>query len=549
MRKPGLWPLAIVICLFLPLVTTTCDGGGGSSGNGAKESASDDPIPGSYTGEIDTGNMLALVLDAQGGPVRGAVVGDAAATTSAGVAAGTLTVPASGWVKVTAPGYAPNYVRKEGRLEGRDIFEATLTPVATSALHEYGSDTAVSDDPKQPSVSLSLPSGLFESSVVTVELARIEPANLGPVFAGNDYDDTLGILVAFSVEATDASSGGDAVFASGQTAQVTIVDNGQAGESPLLASFDAETGLWEVSPNACVRLDGVSIRCDMEHFSLNATMRNGRSVTASGEYDQARADLEKAVDDWAAEGGGEPVPDNVMQALERMADAAMAYANLNPTETAKQRLFSVAARAQLLGRMDISDTVCQKAADVTEQIAQALLADPDCGKLKELLGAAAQCQVVGLDDLSQELIQKARDLLGACNVWAGTVNFVFLLDDPYPFMEDYRHHSGPMTWQEKHSLTLAVHPETYGVDGEDTVSLSMPQVAFRIDDGSHECGEDYVERKNWVTGDRIDLSMDGSFSRDNDRPNFTFTAMSKDSGSVSFSASDLVHYWASNHAA
>ena len=503
-------------------------------GVGCDSSSDSDSTAGRETlqpaGEIQGGAFLALAATPEDEPVANATIAGLGTTTSSyGVATGSSAPETEQWYKVQAVGHAPDYVRSLGSLEGRALFESVLTPVDSRVTYSYGDQTVIRDNSADTFVEIRVPPDAFTGDVL-LELTRIEPLHLGPLFAETASGESLFPQMAFSIEAWDKNAN-KAVFQAGATANVTLTDNGLLGDSPVLAWFNPESGKWEQLE--ALRLNGNTIQATLTHFSTYAGM--GSNPPGGQDYHGARADFKKSLGDWAQQGGGGEPPQEVLDALDRLAGEAIEFANANNNEIGKQRLFSVMARAQMLGQESVSQQMGQKARDISRGIAESLINNPDCGRLREMMGCMAQCRTLGLDSQAQGLYVKIQDLINVCNNWHGTVNFIMDITDPSEIDPDYKKESGPATWTELHELVLSVNPENYNITGDDWVSLVAPEIVYRAAGDAGDCqGEAYDELTHKATpaiGELL-LTVDGVF-QPGERPDFTLETPVKSPGSES----------------
>jgi len=518
-----LFSLLIIGCLALGI---SCD-----------SSSSNDSSTGQPSGEVQEGAFLALAATPEDQPVANATIAGLGTTTSSyGVATGSSTPEMDKWYKVQAVGHAPDYVRSLGRLEGRALFESTLTPVDSRETYSYGSAAVISDNAAGPFVEISVPPDVFTGDGL-LELTRIEPLHLGPLFAETASGEPLYPQMAFSIEAWDENRN-EAAFQAGTSATLTLTDNGRLGDSPVLAWFNPESGKWEeLDAAAYRRTNENTIEATLTHFSTYAGM--GSSPPRGQGYAGAKADLQQSVNDWAQEDGGGVPPQEVLDALDRLAQEAMNFAEAHPDEVGKQRLFSVMAQAQLLGQDSVSQEMLDKARDITQGIAEALINSPNCGRLREMLGCMAQCQMLGLFSLADDLYAKIQDLINVCNNWHGTVNFIMDIQDPSDMDPDYVKTSGPSTWTELHEIVLSVNPEDYNITGDDLVTVVAPEVVYRAPADAGDCqGDAYdelIHKAAPAIGDLF-LTIDGVF-QPGERPGFTLETPEKGAGSNSVALS------------
>ncbi len=510
-----------------------CDSGGGSSRSNDAGPETPGETPGSEPG---TGAFLAMVTNPDGEPVANAVIGDLGVTASNGVASGDGLAAPGNWYPVSAVGYAPDFVRAAGEINGTLVYEAILTPVGSRGRYSPGEPTLIRDDPADPVVALTVPGDVFSEEGVFLELTRIPPTRLGPLYAPTGSGEALYPRIAFSIEAFD-SNGDEADFLLGSTATVQVTDYGILGDPPVLARFNADSGQWEaLGHGTCRRLDENTIEATLTHFSVFGGMGGDAPASERRDYGGARSRYRDAVSKWAEQGGGSETPQEVREALEDLAAEAEAFADANHNEVAKQRLLTVVAQAQLVGMEELSSRLTQKAKDVAQGIAQGLINDPDCGRLREMMGSMAQCQLLGLETEANQLQNKIRDLLNVCSNWHGTINYIMDMENPYPDygIDELRKHSGPGTWTERHEVVLSVNPENYDITGDDVVTLVAPEVAYRAPEEDPEScsGDGYLELKNRGNpqiGDLF-LTIGGGF-KPGERPVFTLDMPEKGPGS------------------
>ncbi|MCE5264618.1 MAG: hypothetical protein LLG97_13925, partial [Deltaproteobacteria bacterium] len=520
-----LWVLTLTIVLNLLPVENAC-GQSGSTGNVglstsifALQSAADlrNPLPGDLPladvdgdgdidlkdaiialrilagirgGEIgiDTGDIFALVSDPGGHPVPFARVGDSALTDEQGMAMGTVSATGDVWTKVSAGGYAPNYIRQIGMtVNERRLFETTLTPSNLSWNYLPGEDNPlIVGDAAAPAITISAGPGIFPPGTV-LHLAMLEPVRIGPRFAPLSSGYSGYLRNAFSFEAVDENGDAAAMDLNG-TISARIRDDGSSGDDPVLASFNPETATWEVVEGAAARVDDNHVAVTLPHLSFFGLFGQTPADDSGDAYQEG---LSRLLNHDAP---------NQDQALADLAAGAREYAGNNRNEFGKHRLIVAAGAAFEQGQAELGNSLMEEAKQIVREMAARLLNVDECPKVRETLLVHEQVMLLGVSEYDQPLYDKLQEYYKKCNPWSGTVKYTFFFNDTWPQSDDadMKYSSGDRSWSETHDITFSVHPENQSLAGESNVTVKFPKVIYKNDaDNNPECGDDYVNLGAW----------------------------------------------------
>ena len=519
MYLQGLVLLSAFTLTILGLNSCGGEGGGGSTGGPVVPIVP--VVPGTTT--FDTGDILALVLDPDGSPVRNASLGgNAASTDSNGVAFGTVTETASGWVELQAQGYATGYAKQAGNaLNGKKLFDTRLTPVGDSVIHDMSDDDTLSvSDGTNVITEAVLSAALFAVDEVTVSLADIRPIDVGPLFSPLSNAAVLYLQKAFWLDAKD-NDGQTVLFDSGQTVDVNIRDEGALPDDPTMARFNPDTGVWDVVAGPCARLDPSHIQCTLSDFALfglfditaptfsapsplQALLTHLLPDPTETAYQNAYANFEC---EWIATCNAPP------NAVDDYAAAAQDYAAVHPNESGKMRLITTQAQIDSFFPTNNIDLMPDAINIWNELVKDLLASDPDCEEIDELKALEAQRQAFlsGYSTTQADALQsKLEELEVKCKVrWEGTVYYNFLLEDTWPGLPSYEiWPSSPRMWQETHHISMAAEIDpvtgalTGNIDGHDFVDVTLLELMYRWDLGDNSCGPNHsdIEMPQMATG-------------------------------------------------
>lgn len=487
-------PFARACGAALAVLALGCgSGGGGEAGTGGSGGAGGS---GGTGGGVPASSVLGYVLDPNGVGVPGATLGERALTDSAGVAVGAVNATASGWAGVEAIGYLPGATRAYAKLGGSDLFEARLTPVAASSVVDGASAVELTSGEAEPRLVVSVDGDELDRSPVLVQAGLIDRLDVEPRWQKLSDGRRLRLWGAFGVSARD-EKGASAALVAGETLDVSVRDGGELSSSLELASFELEAGQWQLLPSACARVDTQHVACTLPRLGSLFGLFDPAPATGGGErfmselagdeqYQQAGDAFGDAITDYFEDnpGGGswEDLPEPIRELFEDWVDAALDVAAGNEPEAAKGHVLRVEMTATTLGAEALRAKLHAKAVELANLRAQQVLADADCGMIRELLAAIAQLELFGGDaGLEAELRAKVEELMQECNTWSGQIVVEM------PLMSDYAEtgvirRSGASHWVEKHRLFIQVNPESGQVGGQDSLTLSFPEVIYDSDD-------------------------------------------------------------------
>ncbi len=478
------------------LIMGCSGGGGGGSDGGGDTDGTNTPDPDNLPSAAET---MILVLDSDGNPVGNARVDDVYLSDRNGVVLGDPPSLDSGWMSITAVGYAQGFAMPQGTYLGTKLAVTTLSPFQTSVLLDGSADLQLkSGDPEQPDIRVMLDADLFTTDDIAVHLAVIDPLTTGPLFAPLDSGADLYLQAAFALHAHDLMDN-EATFNDGKTVSVTFKDAGSFTDAAQVAYFDVASGLWHVIPNGLSRLDAEHIQCLLPHFSTFGFFDDRQPIYLDTDPETPDSWFEA----WARlnyifiaaeKNGTSPDVEVVKKAMQDLAKAAKEYAKTHRNESGKNVLMQTIDKAAFTGNWDVVADLTAEAQTLTQELGEKLLNDPGCGKIGELLALATQAQMLGgLESLLAQLEQKIKDLLNTCGVWKGDIHYWFFMDDPYPWpdYDEWGYESGAKGWHEIHTVTIAVH-ENGLVDGESFVKNTMPTTRYRKE-RSTDCGMAYTD--------------------------------------------------------
>ena len=515
--------------IILSGIITLVGGCGGDSNTDEPPGTAPPPtVPGNttepteVTALITNMTVMASVTDTDGVPIRDALVGDNGKTGSGGIVMADTQPTASGWYRISAPGYAQEYIKPVASYQGITAFTTRLRPVDT--LQDWSMAAAVPitvnvGDPSAPTLSISLGASAFTSDV-TLSVTVLDPLKTRTTLAALDTTDPLYITHPFEIRALDAN-GEDLQLASGETATVTIMDNGDMGVTPRLFWFNPDTGTWEEELTAgCTRSDSTHVQCTVSHFSHHGGAGNTPPPSPPpNDPDSAQRDSEQELNDWGESGdtsGG--MPESLLDALTNELIAAIEWAKGHPSEEAKTLLINTIGRLQILGYDDYnhqdSNGVIRETGElydaiegVITKLANPHIQNPQCINFEKIMNLAAQASIFGPEDIKESLFSVFHELVERCNVIQGRIEYSVVLasDIGYPSWGEYSarpRESGASYWTEYNDINLAIHVNDAGdaveVDGNIIVETDFPKVVYRreVNDMGY-CSFDTFERYSY----------------------------------------------------
>jgi len=452
---------------------------------------------GASTDEETSGReAMAFVVDPDYNPVAYATLGtNNLLTDRNGVAIGEITPNEAGWVLVQALGYVSNYA-KPSRFSGEyDLYFVTLVPVQAGAFYDGTSPTSIwLGDSDNPQIQIEIAPGSLQTEEAILELTEINPRQISMDDFWGDLDDTFSSLISFEISAYDIS-GEPVGLTENNFATVSIHDEENDIDDLLLQSFDPESGTWITQEDACSRVDEGTIVCSLTHFSFHSFQKKYLDPEAQGSEEfGAFKNTYNEITKMFKEGGENS--EDLQEAMKRLAEAAKEFAKKNRNESGKAMLMyatQAAQRSGIEGSEAIAQELIKEAQDLVAEMAKKLAENPNCGNMYELLhvmdqgmrlGGSARAQV-------QKLKDKVSDKFNNCEIWKGTVHYMFFPLDAFPNLEErYNLESSDQTWHEIHTVTIGINPVTKRLDGDSYVKLNFPNASYLAEVGGGDCGPD-----------------------------------------------------------
>lgn len=449
-----------------------------------------------------TPELMGLVLDPVERPVANATVQGSLLTDENGVFSGDFSPSAVGYIRVDAPDFVSAFAQPQGRAGRAAVVQVWLTPYSAEAwLEATSSAEELSIGTPESGLELSVTGDDVEHSPAYVGLAELDPLRVDPLFARLEPElDGVYLHRAFAVQAFDPFLD-ELQLAENRTLKVIVREASGFANPPLLARFDPETGRWLRLPDACQAsgqnryacalpkfwpLYGLFVPGDPPYGLTRAIAPRGHRTPPrpSGRNDESefgsayndllaklRDRLRRLEDEQMQGNPRDPVGDPIVrELLEEMARLARDYANANRDESGKFFLIVVAARAGLLAQMDLETSLMHQATELAEEIARRLLAEGDCGRVRQMLNAMAQLILLDGDPaLEEALREKISFVMRECDLWIGWIRYFFPLEQQLDLSPDsplYRRGGGATHWLEKHEVHLATHAQTHVLTGE-----------------------------------------------------------------------------------
>lgn len=519
--------------------------------SGQVHTASDEPgEPASSQDEapleaVEAPAVMGFVLHPDGAPVAYASVAGEISDSN-GAVSGDLAGSASGWLEVQTLGYATGFAKPGEGIGGTAFFEARLTPFEALRPLESGEEVVLTlGDVAQPVAEISLTSEDVSALPAFIEAAIYDRVDVGPYLAELDSGQVLDLKLALAVEATPGQTE-PVSLASGKTVTLKLFPNANLPADPVMAIFGAEKGMWEVQAGACTPGEEGTLLCALPRFaplvgffgpgegmSLTPSLDPGMShvaapagkhvpIQAPTDDDQAYQDAKTDVEEWGRIGQGEQSrsgtnsPEWQAEMTNRLgvlADAAEAYGASHPDVSGISHLLGAAQLAILLGDQGLANELIAKAQATAESMADELLKESDCGRIREMAKMVDLLTSLGALAKADALLQKMQKV-GDCDVWVGTIRVWFHLVSTNPGLDRYAQESGGGSWFETHQVTMTTNVVTYVLKGEDHVSLDFPEVKYGYKDRDN-C-EHYLTHGG-EGGGSINLKFDGRYD------GYTFT--------------------------
>ncbi len=488
--------IGILLLTSLGIFSILASGGGSSS---------DESGGSSGTVNLTIPQAIVMVVDSAEKPLPFAQAGEDF-TDSNGVAQGDVTTSASGWLRVSAEGYAdafthtvfdPDFVASEQYL-------AILTRFQSMVVLHNGEQGTLDVN---GNIHLDIDANELMQLPAQVAAAEINPYIIGPLYAGLSPAQDLNLQAAFAIQANDLS--GQAVaLQNGITLGVSLNDGKGMDVPPVLAWFDENSGKWLVIPNACSRMSSDMLNCQVDRFAAlfglftnepvdyttapaarlelampGSAQRLGEEQGASAGV-LAANHVSERLQDMQDEGNVDLGDAELNDALDDMWNAANDYANSNRNEKGKTALMQVAEAASALGNSDMANNAIDEAADISREMAQDLL-NANCERYKEAMHVAQQNFMLGNNDIAEQLVDHVNKDLADCDVWVGSIDYWLHVSGSHPssiIAPDMSRVSGASSWFERHKVTITTNPKTLSSHGEDEVSLEFPMVKYENTD-------------------------------------------------------------------
>jgi hypothetical protein len=475
---------------------------------------------GSSAGAAKAPAVMGFVLDPDGAPVAYASVAGEIADSN-GTVSGNLTGSPSGWLEVQALGYATGYAKPGAPIGGTAFFEARLTPFDAFQPLRSGEEVVLTlGDVAQPVAEITLAAEAVSALPAYIEATVYDRVDVGPYLAELSSGEALDLELALSVVAT-SDQAESVSLASGKTVSLKLFPNENFPKDPVMAIFNPEKGVWEDQAGACAPADEGVLKCAVPRFSpLVGFFGPSQSVTsvrfyerrlidraASGvkslyrqaptDDDQAYQDAKTDVEEWGRIGEGQmsrtgtTSPDwdaEMANRLGKFADAAMAYAASHPDESGISHVLAAAQAAMLWGNQELADKLLSAARATAESMADELLNESDCGRIREMLHVMQVLILVGGSQAKVDALNEKLTKLFDCDIWAGTIDVKFHLTSANPNLDRYTMESGGADWTEHHEVRMVTNIQTYVLKGEDLVTLDFPEVqyGYKDRDGCHK---------------------------------------------------------------
>jgi hypothetical protein len=559
--------VAIIILVFMVITTCNMPGilpGKQESSTDAPLATSEQPIQGS--GIIEAPAVLGFVLDPDGAPVAFASVGNELTDTN-GIVSGDLTGSASGWLEIKSPGYATGYVKPRASIGGTAIFESRLTPFKEFLPLKSDEETALTlGDAAQPVAEFKVESDAVATLPAYIEATAYDLVDVGPSLAALSNGDQMDLVFAVAIEGI-TNSGDPLAVDPGKTIVLKVFPNPALPASPTLAIFNPETGVWQVQERECVAEAEGSLSCTLPRFApliglfgppaeatslvtysqtkmLAGRMFSLHTQTPTGD-DQAYQDAKTNVEQWIKNGEwmtqrtGAVSPEweaEMTNRLEKLADAAEAYAATHPDESGIAHLLGAADPAITTGNQSIADKLMKDAQAIAESMADELLKEEDCGRIREMLHVMQTLILVGGSSAKVNAMQEKLSKMGDCDEWIGHMNVWFTLTSTNPGLDKYQRESGGNTWHELHLIHILTNVQTHALRGEDRVALKFPEVRYGKRD-RHNC-HNYLTHGG-ESGGNIYLKFDGQY----DGYTFTVGDMEPEGGTATITYGAHMERW------
>jgi hypothetical protein len=480
--------------------------------------------------------VLGFVLDPDGAPVPYALVGDEM-TDINGAVSGELTVSPSGWLEIKSLGYASAYAKPGNPIHETGFFESRLTPYQAFILIAQGEQVTLTvGTTEQALAEFTVDAGALSSLPAYIEASRYDLAEVGPGQASLDNGEVMDLALALAIEGSTVE-GSKVSVASGKTVTFKVLPDANLAASPTLAIFNPQVGVWQIQAGACVPGIDAGLLCTIPQFSshiglfvphveaalpkqrvlqgLAALKRIFRPSLASD--DQAYQDALTNALEWGRIMEGELMRtgSNSPESQQEMADrlgkltvAAEAYAAAHPDASAVSHLLTAYDLATAFGELDLAARLLKDAIAIVEKMADDLLKDPNCARIREMVNVMTLLTMVGGSSAKADAMLDKIQKLSECDEWIGHINVTLNLSGTNPGLEKLTLESGFPMWTEDHRVMMATNVNTFVLRGEDTIKLNFGEVKYgKYDrDNCHNYLTHGVEG-----GDSILMKFDGSY--------------------------------------
>ena len=209
---------------------------------------------------------------------------------------------------------------------------------------------------------------------------------------------------------------------------------------------------------------------------------------------------------------------------------------LTPTQSGIAHLLGAADPAMTTDNQPIADKLLKDAQAVAESMADELLKESDCGRIREMLHVMQVLILVGGSPAKVNAMQEKLSKIGDCDEWIGHMNVWFTLTSTNPGLDKYQRESGGSTWHELHLVHILTNVQTHVLKGEDRVTLKFPEVRYGKKD-RHDC-HDYLTHGS-ESGGNIYLKFDGQY----DGYTFTVGDMQPEGGTATITYGAHMERW------
>ncbi len=508
--------------------------------------------------------VLGFVLDPDGSPVAFASVANDLTDTN-GAVSGYLIGSTSGWLEVRSLGYASGYVKPGMPIGDTAFFESRLTPFkAFLPLATGGEITLTLGDIAQPVAEFKVTADAVSTLPAYIEATTYDIVDVGPSQAPLSNGELMDLAFAVAIQGS-AESGDPVAIASGKTIDLKVFPSPTLPISSTLAIFDPQAGVWQVEEGACKPETEGGLLCAIPRFTsliglfgphVDETsalpLPKLRPGAAKLSFPQAPTDDDQAyqealidVEEWARimeqeiRGTGTNSPESQQEMADRLgklANAAEDYAANHPDASGISHLLKAADLANSFGELELSAKLLEEAKVTVEKMADELLKEGDCGRVREMLHVLDMLISLGGSSAKENAIRDKLSKMDECDEWLGHIIIQMPLSATNPGLDRYAKESGSLFWAEDHAVRMVTNVSTYVLKGEDTVTLDFGEVMYGKKD-KHNC-HDYLTH-SVESGGSIVLKYDGTY----DGYTFSVGDLQPESGSATIMYGAHSEHW------